>query len=56
MPDTKSGREKKGRNKQAQIEAQLTRRELETLDAEDEPPEREGVDSEFLTDPDELED
>ena len=35
MPDTKSGRERKGRNKRRQLENHLARREL---DADDEPP------------------
>ena len=36
MPDTKTGRERKGRNKRRQLESHLNRRELE---APDEPPE-----------------
>jgi len=55
MPDTKSGRERKGRNKRAQLESKLNARELELLGQDHEPPEPEGVDSEFLTDPSELE-
>jgi len=53
MPDTKSGRERKGRNKRRQLESHLNRREL---DAADEPPEPtiDEVDSEYLTDTDEL--
>ena len=39
MPDTKSGRERKGRNKMAQLVERLNQREIETLDQEDEPPE-----------------
>jgi hypothetical protein len=39
MPDTKAGREKKGRNKRAQLETQLAQRELRTLDTEMELPE-----------------
>ena len=55
MPDTKAGRERKGRNKRAQLESVLNSREQELLDEPAEPPEPEGVDSEFLTDPSELE-
>ncbi len=55
MPDTKSGRERKGRNKRAQLESKLNARELELLEQDHEPPEPEGVDSEYLTDPSELE-
>ncbi|WP_253736485.1 hypothetical protein [Halohasta salina] len=55
MPDTKAGRERKGRNKRAQLESELNSRERELLDEPAEPPEPEGVDSEFLTDPNELE-
>ena len=52
MPDTKSGRERKGRNKRRQLESHLNRRELT---AADEPPEPslDEVDSEYL-DEDEL--
>jgi hypothetical protein len=47
MPDTKSGRERKGRNKRRQLESRLNRQEL---DAPDEPPEPSlaEVDSEYL--------
>jgi len=55
MPDTKSGRERKGRNKRAQLESKLNTRELELLGQDHEPPEPEGVDSEYLTDLSELE-
>ena len=53
MPDTKSGRERKGRNKRRQLESQLNQREL---DAPDEPPEPtlEEVESEYLERTDEL--
>lgn len=53
MPDTKSGREKKGRNKRRQLESHLNERELR---ADEEPPEPdvETVDSEFLADPAEI--
>ncbi|WP_313691935.1 hypothetical protein [Halorarum halobium] len=37
MPDTKRGRERQGRKKREQLEARLNRREVETIDAEDEP-------------------
>ena len=38
MPDTKTGREKKGKNKRAQLREQLAEREIETLDGDaDEP-------------------
>ena len=55
MPDTKSGRERKGRDKRRQLESHLNRRELE---AADEPPEPtlDEVDGEFLTEPVELDD
>lgn len=36
MPDTKSGRERKGANKRAQLRRQLYGKELERLDADDE--------------------
>ncbi|MES3162394.1 MAG: hypothetical protein PPP55_12655 [Halorubrum sp.] len=53
MPDTKSGRERKGRDKRRQLESHLNRRELE---ASEEPPEAslDEVDSDFLTDPTDL--
>ncbi|WP_418281475.1 hypothetical protein [Halorubrum sp. DTA98] len=53
MPDTKSGRERKGRNKRRQLESRLNERELE---AADEPPEpsTDDVDTEYLVDLDEL--
>lgn len=38
MPDTKSGREKKGKNKRAQLRMHLAERELESLDGEEELP------------------
>jgi len=49
MPDTKSGRERKGRGKRHQLELHLARRELE---AADEPPEpaREPTDAAYLAD------
>jgi len=47
MPDTKAGRERKGKNKRRQLESRLNRREL---DADDEPPEPvvDAVDAEYL--------
>ncbi|MFC6772013.1 hypothetical protein [Halorubrum pallidum] len=47
MPDTKAGRERKGKNKRRQLESRLNRREL---DADDEPPEptADGADTEYL--------
>lgn len=53
MPDTKSGREKKGLNKEAQLESELAQRELGAVD-QDEPPRFEDVDDELLADPSEL--
>ncbi|MFC5133293.1 MULTISPECIES: hypothetical protein [Haloferacaceae] len=52
MPDTKSGRERKGRGKRQQLEDHLARRELE---ADDEPPEptSDVTDTEYLVDLDE---
>lgn len=50
MPDTKDGREKNGKNKRRQLEQRLTEQELE---ATEEPPEVDGIDSEYLTDPQE---
>lgn len=51
MPDTKSGRERKGKNKRQQLENHLNRRELT---AADEPPEPmlDESDSEYLIDAD----
>lgn len=55
MPDTKSGRERKGRDKRRQLESHLNRRELE---APEEPPEPslDAIDSEFLTEPTDADD
>ena len=52
MPDTKSGRERKGRGKRQQLEHRLARRELE---ADDEPPEStfDATDAEYLDEGDE---
>ena len=40
MPDTKTGREKKGKNKRAQLREHLAEQEIESLDgdADEEPP------------------
>jgi hypothetical protein len=55
MPDTKSGRERKGLDKEAQLEQHLTERELEALERdEEEPPRHESVDSELLAEPGEV--
>lgn len=53
MPDTKTGRERQGRNKRRQLERRLAQQELK---ADDEPPELDTgeIDSEYLVDPDEL--
>ncbi|MFB6127735.1 MAG: hypothetical protein ABEJ79_10650 [Halolamina sp.] len=53
MPDTKSGRERKGRNKRQQLESRLYRREVETLDEETELPDFDAADpdSELLASP-----
>ncbi|MGM0591254.1 MAG: hypothetical protein ACQETI_06435 [Halobacteriota archaeon] len=51
MPDTKVGREKKGQNKRAQLEARLHRRELQAMNTEEEPPwidETDDLDADFL--------
>ncbi|MFC6724749.1 hypothetical protein ACFQE1_10265 [Halobium palmae] len=57
MPDTKNGRERKGLDKEAQLERRLNEREIRTLDREDDEPERfDGVDGELLVDPAELDD
>jgi hypothetical protein len=50
MPDTKSGREKKGLNKLNQLHERLNKRELRTLDRDDEPPRWEDVDGDFIAD------
>lgn len=48
MPDTKTGREKKGLNKEAQLVARLYERELAGDSGE--PPTPKANDAEFLTD------
>ena len=50
MPDTKSGREKKGLNKQDQLHTQLYERELEVLDEEDDEPSLDDLSGEFIAD------
>lgn len=49
MPDTKSGRERKGRNKRQQLRRSLYQVEMETLDTEEELPEF-GPEDEELSD------
>mgnify|MGYP007057093408 CR=1 FL=1 len=49
MPDTKRGRERQGRKKREQLEAQLAEQEVDTLDADDDalpeyPPDDTGSD------------
>ncbi|QKY20221.1 hypothetical protein B4589_007460 [Halolamina sp. CBA1230] len=51
MPDTKSGRERKGRNKRRQLESRLASRDAET-EFDDELPEPDAADAEYLVDPD----
>ncbi|WP_411965326.1 hypothetical protein [Haloferax sp. YSMS24] len=48
MPDTKSGREKKGLNKRSQLTERLYERELAVLDGEDDEPELEEFEGEFI--------
>lgn len=50
MPDTKSGRERKGLNKRHQLETELVARDA-SMDDEEEPPAPASVDSEFLANP-----
>ncbi|GAB7012119.1 hypothetical protein [Halolamina salina] len=51
MPDTKTGRERKGRNKRRQLEHRLASRDVET-EFDDELPEPDAADAEYLVDPD----
>lgn len=44
MPDTKSGRERKGLDKQAQLDVHLYERELRSFEEDDEPSPFDGVD------------
>jgi hypothetical protein len=51
MPDTKSGREKKGLNKEQQLTEELYEQELSVLDDEDrDPPEFADTSGEFIAD------
>jgi hypothetical protein len=50
MPDTKSGREKKGLNKLNQLDQRLAERELRTLDRDDEPSRWGDIDGDFVAD------
>lgn len=52
MPDTKSGRERKGRNKRRQLESRLASRDAETSFEDTELPEPDAADAEYLVDPD----
>jgi len=47
MPDTKSGRERKGRNKRRQLENRLASRDVDT-EFDDELPEPDAADAEYL--------
>ena len=51
MPDTKSGRERKGRNKRRQLESRLASRDAETRFESAELPEPDAADAEYLVDP-----
>ncbi|MFC4358032.1 hypothetical protein ACFO0N_08745 [Halobium salinum] len=52
MPDTKNGRERKGLNKEAQLEHHLAEREVDTMGAEDDEPDLyEDVEGELLVEP-----
>lgn len=48
MTDTKTGRERNGRIKTAQLESTLVRRDLQTLEGPTEPPAPTRVDGEFI--------
>ncbi|WP_191965802.1 MULTISPECIES: hypothetical protein [Haloferax] len=50
MPDTKSGREKKGLNKRTQLTERLYEQELEVLDGEDDEPSLDDISGEFIAD------
>jgi hypothetical protein len=51
MPDTKAGRERKGRNKRSQLQKQLYEAELDALDTDDDlPPFEPTRDRPFLAD------
>jgi len=53
MPDTKAGRERKGRNKRRQLESRLNRRELDAADEPPPEPTLDEIDSQYLTGSDE---
>ncbi|MFC6874397.1 hypothetical protein [Halobellus marinus] len=51
MPDTKSGRERKGRNKRSQLQERLYEEEKEAVEADDElPPFEPSEDRPFVAD------
>ena len=50
MPDTKTGRERKGRNKRSQLEDHLASQEIETMDDDEDLPSFDGADGEFIAD------
>lgn len=50
MPDTKSGREKKGKNKKSQLVQRLYRRELRALERDETEPDLQRTNGEFLAD------
>jgi hypothetical protein len=50
MPDTKSGRERNGKNKRAQLRQRLYEEELESLDEEGDLPEFGEGEEEFAAD------
>ena len=50
MPDTKSGRERNGRNKRLQLLERMNRQEIETMGSEESLPSFEGADGDFLAD------
>lgn len=52
MPDTKRGRERKGRNKRRQLESRLASRDAEARTEQGEIPELDAADAEYLVDRD----
>lgn len=50
MPDTKRGRERKGKNKRLQRVERLYAKELERLDGDDSLPEFDGADADLVAD------
>jgi hypothetical protein len=50
MPDTKRGRERKGKNKRLQRVERLYAKELERLDGDDPLPEFDGADADLVAD------